>query len=508
MRRSPRTLAGILAGAVALVLVGVSPSVAQTAHEKVVREKPAWGTPDVLDGQVLAIAKLGDTVVLGGNFTEVSPQGSDKVYERRNIVAFDASDGSISTTFVPGIDGTVQALEPAPGGDAVYVGGSFNNVNGARSKSLALLDISSGEQVSTFDVPNIWARVFDLELSGGRLYLGGAFSYIQGEHNGIAALDATTGRVDDFMDVQFTGTHLGNYSRVENFAISPDGSRLVAIGNFTEASGEPRHQIAMLDLTGDSAEVASWRTTRYSAACSESFSTYMRDVDFAPSGEYFVVVTTGAAHEGTLCDTAARWEAGATGGDLQPTWASYTGGDTLLSVAVTGTAVYVGGHQRWHNNPYGSDDPGLGAVPRPGIAALDPLNGLPLSWNAMREPRGAGASALLATEKGLWVGSDTDYFGWYRYPRKRIAFLPLAGGERPVQPDTTELPANAYLAGHNDQDALVYRSYDGSLVGSVSGSGQSSQMLVLVSLIGSMSTGPMFFSVPLACTTPGAENFS
>ena len=72
----------------------------------------------------------------------------------------------------------------------------------------------------------------------------------------------------------------------------------------------------------------------------------MRDVDVSPDGSHFVVATTGAYRAGSLCDTAARWETGAIGAGQQPTWADYTGGDTLYSVAVTGTAVYVGGRTR------------------------------------------------------------------------------------------------------------------------------------------------------------------
>jgi hypothetical protein len=61
-------------------------------------------------------------------------------------------------------------------------------------------------------------------------------------------------------------------------------------------------------------------------------------------------------------------------------------------------------------------------VPRSGIAALDPANGLALSWNPGRNPRGEGVFALVPTATGLWVGSDTDYIaGQYR---AKLAFMP------------------------------------------------------------------------------------
>ena len=148
---------------------------------------------------------------------------------------------------------------------------------------------------------------------------------------------------------------------------------------------------------------SNWSTAKYSAQCANgAFDSYIRDVQFSPDGSYFVIVATGGGTFDTnvdgsrsLCDTAARWETNGTGADVAPTWVDYTGNDTFWSVAVTGTAVYVGGHQRWVNNTTGSDNAGEGAVPRPGIVALDPINGLPLAWNPGRNPRGAGAYAVL-----------------------------------------------------------------------------------------------------------------
>ena len=132
---------------------------------------------------------------------------------------------------------------------------------------------------------------------------------------------------------------------------------------------------------------------------------------------------------------------------MKPTWVDYTGQDTLMSVAITSSAVYVGGHERWMNNSTGADAAGEGAVPRPSLAALDPASGLPLAWNPGRDPRGSGVSALLATSTGLYEGSDTDYLGNMAYLRPKIGFFPLAGGSVPASNALSTLPGDLYVAG-------------------------------------------------------------
>ena len=210
--------------------------------------------------------------------------------------------------------------------------------------------------------------------------------------------------------------------------------------------------------------MANWETERYVPACSSHFSNYIRDVDFSPDGSYFVVATTGATAiafggtplSGPLCDSSARWETSATGTALQPTWVDHTGGDTNYSVAITGTAVYLGGHQRWQNNYWGSDSLRPGGVRRAGIAAVSPLNGIPFSWNPTRV-RGLGAQALLATTDGLYVGSDTDTIG-HEYHAK-IALMPVARRRAGPGREPGHAPRRALHrgAGRHDGRAVVQR---------------------------------------------------
>ncbi|WP_205014282.1 hypothetical protein, partial [Nocardioides albidus] len=48
-----------------------------------VREDPAPGTPHVLDGEVLSVVQVGNTIVLGGTFTRARDDGSTTEVPRR-----------------------------------------------------------------------------------------------------------------------------------------------------------------------------------------------------------------------------------------------------------------------------------------------------------------------------------------------------------------------------------------------------------------------------------------
>lgn len=472
-----------LAAAAALGTTAASAAAADhVTQSTVVNAVPAAYTPDVNDGTVYAIAQSGSTVVIGGDFTSISPHGdSGTVDPVDHIAAFTAGTGEILTTFSPQINGTVFSVLPGPAADTVYVGGDFTDIDGTTSH-IALLDtttgaIAPGWSSPTFGGPAGGTTVNSIALSGGHLFIGGVFSTVGGQtRQNLAVLDPSTGALNTtYATPTFGGHH--NFQRlcvpssqtacassppgIRAIDINPAGTRLVAIGNFTTVGIQPRDQLAMLDLSSSAASVDhNWATDAYTSSCNAtSFDSYVRGVQFSPDGSYFVVAVTGgigpANSDGTsaLCDSAARFETAPGGSDVAPTWVDYAGRDTFLSVATTGTVVYIGGHERWVNNSFGKDSPGEGAVPRPGIAALDPTNGMPFSWNPGRNPRGVGAWALLATSDGLYVGSDTDRIGPgpshpdHTYIHKKIVFFPLAGGETLAANQPASLPGNVYLLG-------------------------------------------------------------
>ncbi|MFI0351481.1 hypothetical protein [Actinomadura sp. 9N407] len=421
----PRSMATTALGALVVTIpLAAPPASADMAHSAVVSTNPANNTPHVLDGTVRAIAVVGTRVVVGGNFTKVKEAGSGKpTIARANVFAFDAATGKIDTKFVPKVDGTVYTLETGASG-TVYAGGTFKNVNGTKTGTVALLLATTGAPVKTFQAKIPWGRVSAVVRRGAKLYIGGAFTQVAGKNQpALVRLNSTTGAVDPTFKITPSSPRAGTL-KVQELIVNPQGTRMVVNGTFTQVNGVRRYQIAMIDTAASPAALTSWSTERYATACNpRAFDTYMRGMDFSPDGSYFVVTTTGGPYgRAQLCDTAARWETGRTGSGQDPTWVNWTGGDTLLSTAVTGAAVYVGGHQRWHDNPYGSDFAGPGAVARPGIAALSPTNGKAMSWNPTRS-RGHGVEALVATPKGLYVGSDTDQLG--KEYHGRIGMFPL-----------------------------------------------------------------------------------
>jgi hypothetical protein len=214
---------------VALV-VGVSPSYAVPAADS---------TPDTtwaVDGTVLATEIVGSTVVVGGVFTAViGPAGQSM--PRANMAAFDLLSGLPLATWQADTDGPVFALTSV--GDAVWVGGSFQNIGGVARSRVAKLSATSGLVDPDFTTTaNNSVRA--LAVQGDSVFLGGNFGFVNGAARiRLAKVSQTTGALDQ----SFTATPNGT---VQALAAAATGPVYVA-GIFTEVGADPRSGVAAVD---------------------------------------------------------------------------------------------------------------------------------------------------------------------------------------------------------------------------------------------------------------------
>ncbi|MEO8330617.1 MAG: hypothetical protein ABI586_11465, partial [Candidatus Nanopelagicales bacterium] len=378
---------------------------------QVVSDDPVDNTPNVLNGTVYAIAEIGNRVVVAGSFTKVQRAGSSVTRHFTNIFAYNPNNGKIDRHFKPVLDGDVDTVVGSPTGTEVIVGGYFATVNGTPRRGLVELSLADGSRVQSF-VGKANGAVHKALVRGNKLIIGGRFTKVNDvDHLGLAVLDATTGELDNSFNIQIAGSRkpaIQPKPLVEEMDATADGSRLIIVGNFLTVGGDDHQQAAMINLLTNT--VMPWHSDRFNNECGSSISHFLADVEIDPTGTFFAMVSRGGYSADGLCDTVTRWEMHGQDTNADPTWKNYTGGDTLWSVAVTPAAVYIAGHPRWLDNFGCNNEACPGSVEREGIAAVDPDDGSVLAWNPGRS-RGVGAQELVATARGLYVGSDTDRLG-------------------------------------------------------------------------------------------------
>ena len=266
-------------------------------------------------------------------------------------------------------------------------------------------------------LPGLDGGVTDAAFVGSRLIIAGAFT----RH--LRAINTASGADTGYINLKLEGKVDPNDAiRVRRFAANPAGTALVALGNFTSVAGQPRTQAFRVDLTPTTkAALSPWHAPRFDVRCRVPMSS--RGVDFSPDGSYFVVVTSGGPN-----GTVGLWRRGREVRDRErvatagPTWINWTGGDSLYSVAATGAAVYVGGHQRWLDNPFGQNSAGPGAVRGPASA---PSTRPPAGRCPGTPPRTGTTGPRSSTPRRQgsgWAATETFFAG---QNRPGIVFCPL-----------------------------------------------------------------------------------
>jgi hypothetical protein len=201
-------------------------------------------------GIVLALAADSRSVFAGGNFTSVYDW-----MPRPSIVALDAATGvplSWNPQFQSGpvtrMIGTDRTL---------YVAGEFTAVDGQPRGHLAAFDaagrLTDWNPWSTHVTPGdpfdpVGSGPFHALLLVGRtLYLGGSFEQINGvPRHALAAVDAETGVLLDWAPRPRGGFHsVGGYVN----AMAPRGDTLFIAGEYDTIGGAPRRDLSAIDAT-------------------------------------------------------------------------------------------------------------------------------------------------------------------------------------------------------------------------------------------------------------------
>jgi hypothetical protein len=154
-------------------------------------------TPPRHDGRVLDLAVAGHAVAIGGLMRSVG------VVPRKNLAAIDLATGAVTgfdpvvdvSLTSPNRDGQVNAL--AKIGDELYIGGGFGRVGGQWHRHLAAVDATTGRLLDA--VPDAGYEVHALAATGSTLYVGGNFRRLGAKQlRGLGAIDLATGQPADF----------------------------------------------------------------------------------------------------------------------------------------------------------------------------------------------------------------------------------------------------------------------------------------------------------------------
>jgi len=201
-------------------------------------------SPGTDNGDVSVLAISGSTVYVGGRFTHVTTiaQGT----QIRGHLAAIGTDGTL-LDWNPNVNDTVNALLVS--GDTVYVGGAFTEITTdedtkTRNRLAAIGTEGEGKLSDTWD-PNATGQVRALAIIDDRLYAGGEFTTIGGEPRKFLAAIGTDGKLSTWQADADSGVH----------ALAVSGNTLYAGGRFgsiTARNGiKPRHRLAAIDVTGD-----------------------------------------------------------------------------------------------------------------------------------------------------------------------------------------------------------------------------------------------------------------
>jgi hypothetical protein len=359
-------LALLLAAAVAIALTVATGGPAGA----IVSATPDWGAAPQCqtNDRVLAVAYLGNTVYLGGEFTQVGGTA------RNHLAACDAASGTL-LPWNPNANGIVRALRVSHGG-RVFLGGDFSSVGGHSRSRIASVSSASGGVYGFNPGANNSVKAVTFSNSGSTVYAGGDFSSAGGAARAhLAAFNGLSGALTTLAPSISNGA---DFATVLAMDVSADGATLYFAGDFARVSGSSRRNAAAV-----SSGVGSLRAWNPSSTAD-----VVGDLTLSTSGR---TVFVGGRASGGYVQAYGPTTGGA------PVWNVSANGD-VEALAIISSTLYVGGH---YTN--------IGGSARNHLAALS-ASGSVTSWNPTAN--GAlGAFGAAITSSRVAFGGEFDNVG-------------------------------------------------------------------------------------------------
>jgi hypothetical protein len=347
------------------------------------------------NGPVRDIIKVGETIFIGGQFTQLREnpvgQAGGQVIAVNNFAALDAATGSplpVMLADPPDFTGTkavVHAMNLA--GGSLWVGGKFSAVDGARRFNVAALNPAT-LAVQNPD-PRISGPVFAVTSDDARIYAGGNFLKVEGSPRARLVALSMSGVPDSDWTPSAD-------DKVRDVALTADGNALFITGHFRNVAGssgglQPRGAIAK--LTTASGNLQSWQPTgiKYNTLKDRGMG-----VNVVGERVYWAVAQSDWAGAFNV-STGYRY------------WKTDTDG-TVNDVVEMGDRVIIGGHfvlvafEPFYNKCAADPD---SCDRHSKIAALNMNGVLDQSWNAGLQGSGKewqGAKRFLVDGGKLWIG--------------------------------------------------------------------------------------------------------
>src|SRR5216684_6714304 len=353
--------------------------------------------PNPNGGGVNSFALNDNIIYVQGSFSFIGGQ------ERNGIAALDVSTG-LATDWNPYPQGPLTAPGDnssgalAVQGNTVYVGGGFTFIGGQRRRSIAALDASTGLATDwnpdPSGIPPYPPIVYLIFVSGNTVYAGGLFSAIGGQPRyNLAALDVSTGLATDWNPNPNTG--------ITRLAIN--GDAVYAGGGFTSLGGQNRNLLAAVDPS--TGRATDWNPNPEPG---HEGLQYPIISSLALSGSTIYVGGFFASVGGQSRNNIAALDASS---GLATDW-SPNANQWVQSLAVSGDTVYAGGYFT-----------SVGGQPRNRLAALDASSGLATGWNP--NPSYV-VTSLVVSGDTVYVGGGFNFIGGQ--PRIGVAALDASTG--------------------------------------------------------------------------------